>query len=95
MNITQEILQVIESYEDSLNACAGSPVILGSSFQELAEMVSAFPEVKNSKEEVLSMYLNQAKRFAACGANFSDERSGVLRKNPKTGWVYLVDLLSI
>jgi hypothetical protein len=87
------LLDLLEASQDPLNFCAGSPVIMGASFNDLAQHLSVMTEVDKTKEEVLDIFMEQAKRFSACGANFSDQQTGVVRRNPETGWMYLVTLL--
>lgn len=78
--------------EDPLNFCAGQPTIPASSFERLAEEAADYLAVKKTKEEIIIIFMEQSKRFVACGGNHA-ERFGILRKNPKTGWNYLIDLI--
>lgn len=84
------MLQTFEWSEHPMNLCAGSRVIDASEFENLAENLLEFPEVKLDMEALLLLFLHQSMRFSACGANNS-ERFGVLRKNKKVGWQYLID----
>ena len=79
--------------EDSLNLCAGQPVILSSSFESLSIHLSIQDGVTKTAQEIVTIFQEQSKRFSACGANNSD-KFGVLRKNPETGWNYLVELIT-
>ena len=87
------LLETIAWKEDSMQLCAGQPVILAANFELLAKEVVAFPEVKKTEEEIIDLLQNETKRFAACGGN-NAERFGVLRKGNSTGWQYIVDLIT-
>jgi len=89
------LLQTIEWSQSPTEECAGQPIIPASEFFELAHDVAAYPEVKLTAEEVESILIDQSKRFSACGANDSNpERFAVVRKNPKNGWKYLIDIFT-
>lgn len=90
---TLTLIEVIEWSQDPIQMCAGSPVIPARNFQSLAEQLISFKEITKTSDEIVDIFKLQSKRFAACGANFSDKH-GVVRKNPKTGWNYLVTLLT-
>ena len=87
------MLDMLQSFEDSIQTCAGQPVIPASSFVDLATELTSYTAVLYNAEAISTMFTDQTKRFAACGGNHS-EKFGVLRKNPKTGWQYLVDLIT-
>jgi hypothetical protein len=78
--------------QDPTALCADQPIIPAANFEQLSKDVQEYDEVELSEQEAYDLFTEQAKRFSGCGANNS-ERYGVLRKNPKTGWQYLVDLL--
>tara|TARA_R110000772_G_scaffold182375_2_gene293633 strand:+ start:3537 stop:3821 length:285 start_codon:yes stop_codon:yes gene_type:complete len=86
------ILEMIALKQDPLALCAGQPVIPKANFEDLATELVDFPNVHKTIEEIVELFDEESKRFSACGANNSD-RWGVLRKNPKTGWQYIVDLI--
>lgn len=88
MSITEQI----ELVEDPTQLCAGQVVIPAAKFEDLATVLAARTDVNKTDAEITAIFLTQAKRFSACGANFSD-RFGVLRKNPNSGWNYLRDLI--
>lgn len=87
------ILETIAWAQDPTNFCAGHPVIPASNFEELALDLIEYSNVTKTQEEIIEILKNQSKRFAACGANHSD-RFGVIRKNPESGWQYIVDLIT-
>lgn len=87
------ILDTIAWAQDPLHLCAQCPVIPASNFEELATDLLEYPEVTKTAEEMVEIFTDQSKRFAACGANHSD-RLGVIRRNPETGWQYIVDLVT-
>ena len=76
--------------QDSIQLCANCPVILAAEFETLAAAAILYTEVTMTEAEVLDLFKLKAKSFSGCGANNS-ERYGVLRRNPKTGWKYLID----
>lgn len=78
--------------QDSMQDCAGSPIIPASSFDQLSEDLAVYDEVKLTASEILEIFNYQSKRFAACGGNLND-RFAVLRRNPESGWQYMVDLV--
>lgn len=86
------ILEVIALKQDPMHICAGQPVIPNSNFEALAIELVTFNDVHKTVEEIVELFKEESKRFSACGANNSG-RFGVLRKNPKTGWQYIVDLI--
>lgn len=88
------LLETIAWKEDPMQLCAGQPVIPAANFALLAKDAITFKQVKKTEEEIIDILKEQSKRFAACGANFSD-RLGVVRKNPDTGWQYIVDLIIV
>ena len=88
------LLEVVEWAQHPSDVCAGQPVIPYSNFVELSKDVVAYDEVVLTQMEAMDLFTEQTKRFSACGANHADDRFGVLRKNPKTGWQYIVDLLT-
>ncbi|KKK85473.1 hypothetical protein LCGC14_2772930 [marine sediment metagenome] len=79
--------------EDTKLFCAGQAIIPAYKWTELTERLPELDEVTKTSAEILTIFEEQAKRFVACGANFG-ERFGVLRKNKKTGWKYLIDLVT-
>lgn len=79
--------------QDPTQICANCPVITNANFTDLATQAVEFTEVTKTIEEIEEIFVEQSKRFSACGGNNS-ERFGVLRKNPKTGWQYLIDLIT-
>lgn len=87
------LLEQMDWAQNPLLECAGQSVISEPEFQELANNAALYPEVNLTSEEIFSIFMEQAKRFVACGANLGDGYS-VLRKNPKNGWAYLVTLLT-
>lgn len=88
------LLEQIEWAQHPSDACAGQPIIPASNFEELANIAVSYDEVVLTKAEILDVFAYQSKRFSACGANFADPtRHAVIRKNPKTGWTYLIDIL--
>jgi hypothetical protein len=89
---TEEILQILAWSEHPMMECAGARVIMADRFSETAESIAAIPEVDKPKEEIEKILIEQSKRFSACGANNS-EKWAVLRKNPKSGWTYIVKLI--
>ena len=80
--------------QDSIQICANCPVILAAEFDALATAVIAFNEVTLTHAEIIDLFELHAKRFSACGGNNS-ERYGILRRNPKTGWKYLIDPITV
>ena len=88
-----ELIDILMWAEDPLNQCGGQPVIMASSIDTLAQDLAEFPSVIYSEEQINLKLRNETKRFSACGANNS-ERFGVLRKNPETGWQYIIDLIT-
>ena len=89
------LLELIEWAQHPLDTCAGQPVIPAYNFKDIASTAVLYSEVVLSESEILDVFAYQAKRFTACGANHSDtNRFGVVRKNPKTGWSYLIDILT-
>ena len=87
------LLNILAWAQDPTHVCAGQPVIASSSFEELAYLLSSRKDITLTKDEIVKTFIKESRRFSACGANNSD-RMGVLRKNPKTGWTYLEDLLT-
>jgi len=79
--------------EDPLNTCAGQPVIMGTSFSDLAHIIATNYVTKLTEDEINALFLEQAKRFSACGGNFANVKTGVLRKSPENGWAYLINLI--
>lgn len=91
---TMTILLELEWAQHPTAKCVGQHVIPASNFESLSESIAANEESKMTAEEVLSLLQEQSKRFSACGGNNSDsERFAVVRKNPKNGWKYLVDMI--
>ena len=88
------ILEAIAWYQDATNLCAGQPIIPAANFNDLIEELVTYPEVTKTAYEMGEILADQTKRFSACGANNSD-KWGVIRKNPKTGWQYIVDLITV
>lgn len=88
------LLELFEWAQDPTHLCAEQPIIPSSAFEELSLEASAYKEVTKTSEEILELFNEQSKRFSACGANNS-EKWGVLRKNPKIGWQYLIDLITV
>ena len=90
------LLSTIEWAQHPSDRCAGQPIIPGTNFEELARDVLGFPEVVLTEAEILAVFNYQTKRFSACGANHADPHvnGGVIRKNPKNGWQYLIDILT-
>jgi hypothetical protein len=78
--------------QDPMQECAGSPIIPASNFDQLAADVAVYDEVKLTAVEILEIFDYQSKRFVACGGNLND-RFAVLRRNPESGWQYMVDLM--
>jgi hypothetical protein len=93
MENTLTLLETIAWAEDRIYLCAGQPVIPASNFETLSVDLAAYPEVHKTAEDIYNLLREETKRFTACGANHSD-RFGVLRKNPKGGWQYIVDLIT-
>jgi hypothetical protein len=88
------LLEVIAWAQHPSDTCADQPIIPAYNFAELATDISTYDEVVLTVEEIEEVFRVQSMRFSACGANNSDpERYAVLRKNPKTGWNYLRDLI--
>lgn len=89
------LLETIEWAQHPSDTCAGQPVIPAYNFQELSQDVAAFSNVKLTAGEVYVKLIEQSQRFTACGANSADvDRFGLVRKNPKTGWNYLVNIFT-
>ena len=85
------LLKVITSYENPRLLCAGAKVIEEALFEELAvELVNVEPLLDLSS--VITLFKEQAKRFTACGGN-SPGSYGVLRKNPSSGWSYIINAI--
>ena len=93
MNETYSIQERIAWSEDFTALCAGQAVIPAAHFEELAIELVAYTEVTKTKAEMIAIFKEQTKRFAACGANHSD-KFGVLRKNKANGWKYIEDLIT-
>lgn len=91
INLT--LLQLVESTVDTMRDCAGQAIIPQHNFTRLAELCSGDDDVKLSIEELEELFYNQALRFTACGGN-NVRKYGVLRKNPKGGWQYLINLIT-
>jgi len=95
MEESLSIHEVLEWSQDPLRTCGGAPVILKQEFQRLAEVLSNYPEVTMTVEEMLFLFTEQSKRFVGCGGNFGgSDRSSLLRKNPATGWKYIIDIIT-
>lgn len=88
------LLETIEWSQDPLEICAGQPVIPVTNFEELALEVQAFKEVTMSSDDILIWFKDQSKRFSGCGGNNADATWAVLRRNPKTGWQYVIDKIT-
>lgn len=84
------IEELFEWAQDPIQTCAESPVILQANYEKLITQLVELPEVVMTAQEIQELFFEQGKRFTACGAN-NNERFGVLRKNPKTGWKYLIE----
>lgn len=93
MNQQDTIENIMEYWQDPLQECADSPVVLAAKFGDAAKKISELPDISMSETEVLELFHEQAKRFSGCGANNS-ERYAVLRRNPKSGWKYIADLIT-
>ena len=87
-----ELTDIFNWRQSPLMTCAGCPVILGTEFPNLAIDVAELPYITLASNEIEVFFWQQSKRFSACGANSGDDYA-VLRKNPNTGWNYLVDKL--
>jgi len=87
------LIQTIEWSQDPLEICAGQPIIPAINFTELALELILFPEVTMTADEIVAWFKEQSKRFTACGGN-NAERYAVLRKNPKSGWQYVIDKIT-
>ena len=90
---TLSIQEAIEWSEDRTYMCAGSPVVPAAKFTELAIELATYSEVPKTVAEIVDIFKEQSKRFSACGGNDAD-RFGVIRRNPKSGWKYIVDLVT-
>lgn len=87
------ILELFDSYINPRNLCAGANVIEAAVWEELANDLVDRDEVTQTKEEIMIIFMEQSKRFVACGGNLA-ERFAVLRKNPESGWTYLIDMVT-
>jgi len=88
--VESTLLNEIEWAQHPMDECAGQPIIPASNFASLAFSAGQFTEVVLTEEEILLWLANESMRFSACGANYSG-KFGVLRKNPKSGWQYVID----
>jgi hypothetical protein len=87
------ILSTIEWSQHPIEVCAGQPIIPATEFFELSHDLAEFDDIKLTAEEIETILGEQSKRFSACGANNADpKRFACVRKNPKTGWNYLIDI---
>jgi len=90
---TITLTDILNWSQDPIQTCGEQPVILAAEFNALAADVKELSSISLTKDEVLNVFKEQAKRFSACGANNS-EKFGVLRKHPVSGWNYLEVLLT-
>lgn len=90
---TLSLQETILWSEDHTYMCAGSPVVPAANFTELAIELAVYPEVTKTVSEIVHIFKEQSKRFSACGGNDAD-RFGVIRRNPKSGWQYIEDLIT-
>lgn len=92
MESVLSISETMDWAQDPTHECAGMPVIYNTSFESLAADLANFEEVQKTPEEIYDFMLEQTKRFSGCGANFGgDENYALIRKNPVTGWQYILD----
>lgn len=81
----------ISTFEDPTKECAGSAVIPASSFLDMIAHLQALNLTQKSEYSLMKFLMEQCKRFTACGANDGDLRTGLIRKNPDSGWKYIAD----
>lgn len=94
------IQDTLDWAQDPLRRCGESPVILQTSFEELAVNLTTFTDqVSLNSEQIVEVLEEQSKRFSGCGGNFAD-RTGMIRRNPNNGkpdtlygWQYILDLI--
>jgi hypothetical protein len=87
------LLETIEWAQHPFEICAGQPIIQAANFESLSNDLSSFKEVTLTSAEILAVLIEQSKRFTACGGNNAEvSRFGVVRKMPKSGWKYLIDI---
>ena len=79
----EQIIQILERYEDPRQMCAGSVVIPHSSFEDLSKSLEALSPRNLPFADIL---VEESHKFTLCGGNSSD-RFGVLRKSSNTGWL--------
>ena len=86
------VIETIEWAQDPLQDCGGQPIIPEAGFLTLAVNLILHAEVTKPQEELMKIFKAQSLRFTACGANNADG-FGVLRRNPESGWAYLLELI--
>jgi len=91
--MSRTILEEFQWAQDPLQLCVGQPIIPQYNFPILADKLLEYNSVIMSKAQLVIYFTEQSLRFSACGAN-SSSKFGVLRRNPKTGWQWLVYYVS-
>ena len=89
------IIEQLEWAQDPLASCGGQPVIIFPKFAELSNTLSLYKDyTKLTPSEIYQILTDQTKRFSACGGNFGVDRTSMIRKNPESGWQYILDLIA-